>query len=102
MKAYINSIVAYSNPEHVTSFFIKHVKLTQYGMKKGLRIWGEQAVKAVQKEMKQFHNQVIMCPIDPKAMNQTDKRNALAYLMFLKEKRNGIIKGRGCADGKKQ
>ena len=30
MKAYINSIVAYSNPEHATSFFIKHIMLTQY------------------------------------------------------------------------
>lgn len=31
-----------------------------------------------------------------------DKRKALGYLMFLKEKRCGKIKGRGCAGGRKQ
>ena len=30
------------------------------------------------------------------------KKAALRYLMFLKEKRCGRIKGRGCADGRKQ
>jgi hypothetical protein len=30
------------------------------------------------------------------------KNAALAYLMFLKRKRCGKIKGRGCADGRKQ
>ena len=30
------------------------------------------------------------------------KKNALGYLMFLKQKRTGQIKGRGCADGRKQ
>jgi hypothetical protein len=35
-------------------------------------------------------------------MSSADRRDALQYLMFLKKKRNGIIKGRGCADGRKQ
>ena len=35
-------------------------------------------------------------------MTVEEKRAALGYLMFLKEKRTGIIKGRGCADGRKQ
>jgi hypothetical protein len=35
-------------------------------------------------------------------MSNDDKRAALQYLMFLKQKRNGTIKGRGCADGRKQ
>ena len=30
------------------------------------------------------------------------KKNALGYRMFLKQKRTGQIKGRGCADGRKQ
>jgi hypothetical protein len=30
------------------------------------------------------------------------KRKTLKYLMFLKEKRTGIIQGRGCTDGYKQ
>jgi len=32
-------------------------------------------------------------------MSHNEKKKALQYLMFLKEKRDGIIKARGCADG---
>ena len=35
-------------------------------------------------------------------MTRDEKRAALNYLMFLKKKRSGRIKGRGCADGRKQ
>ena len=31
-----------------------------------------------------------------------EKSSALKYLMYLKEKSDGVIKGRGCADGRKQ
>ena len=35
-------------------------------------------------------------------MTIEDRRKALRYLMFLKEKRDGTIKVRGCADGRPQ
>jgi hypothetical protein len=35
-------------------------------------------------------------------MSSHEKHNALPYLMFLKQKRNGSIKARGCADGRKE
>jgi hypothetical protein len=35
-------------------------------------------------------------------LSREDKKAALHYLMFLKKKRCGRIKGRGCADGRKQ
>jgi len=31
-----------------------------------------------------------------------ERKKALRYLMFLKEKRDGSIKARGCADGRPQ
>ena len=37
-----------------------------------------------------------------KSLTKTQKKAALKYLMFLKQKRCGKIKGRGCADGRKQ
>jgi hypothetical protein len=40
--------------------------------------------------------------MDPAKLSQIDKKSALSYLMFLKEKCCGKIKGRGCADGRKQ
>ena len=35
-------------------------------------------------------------------MTIEERKNALKYLMFLKEKRCGKIKARGCANGRKQ
>jgi len=32
-------------------------------------------------------------------LSEDDKKKALRYLMFMKEKRDGTIKSRGCADG---
>jgi len=32
-------------------------------------------------------------------MTTEERKKALRYLMFLKEKRNGTIKARGCSDG---
>jgi hypothetical protein len=43
-----------------------------------------------------------MEPMDPKSLSPADRKGALRYLMFLKEKRCGKIKGRGCADGRPQ
>jgi hypothetical protein len=43
-----------------------------------------------------------MTPKHVTDLTPEQKREALAYLMFLKRKRCGKIKGRGCADGRKQ
>ena len=44
----------------------------------------------------------VMSGVKADKMTREQKRRALKYLMFLKEKRCGRIKGRGCADGRKQ
>jgi hypothetical protein len=36
------------------------------------------------------------------ALSDEEKRMTLNYLIFLTEKRDCVIKGRGCADGRKQ
>jgi hypothetical protein len=56
----------------------------------------------VLKELKQLHDQNILEPTNAKTMTPTEKKRALQYLMFLKKKRTGTIKGQGCADGRKQ
>jgi hypothetical protein len=43
-----------------------------------------------------------MDPINKYNLTAEERKWALRYLMFLKEKRCGTIKGRGCADGWKQ
>lgn len=79
-----------------------HVVMTQYGVKKGLRMFGQGGENAVQTEMRQLHDRKVMRPKSGPSLSAADRSSALKYLMFLKRKRDGSIKGRGCADGRKQ
>ena len=56
----------------------------------------------MKKEMQQLHDRKVMQPVNQKDLSPEQKREALGYLMFLKKKRCGTIKGHGCADGHKQ
>ena len=59
-------------------------------------------MKAVEKEMRQLHDRGVMIPVQKESLTLEQRKEALAYLMFLKRKRCGKVKGRGCADGRKQ
>ena len=74
----------------------------QMSLKAGLRTFGDDGMKAVEKEMHPLHDRDMMNPIHKKCLTQEQRKEALAYLMFLKRKRCRKIKGRGCADGRKQ
>ena len=54
------------------------------------------------KELKQLHDRQVLEPKDSTVLTGDEKHVALQYLMFLKQKQNGSIKGQGCADGRKQ
>ena len=75
---------------------------TQYTMKKGLKLFGDKGIEAVRKEMQQFEDLDVGEPINPQDLSMEQRERVLEYLMYLKEKRDGRIKGRGCADGRKQ
>jgi hypothetical protein len=76
---------------------------TQYTMKKELKLFGNKEIEAIQKEMQQFEDLDVGEPINPQDLLSMDQREGvLEYLMYLKEKRDGRNKVRGCVDGKKQ
>jgi len=81
---------------------LEHVAMTQCSAKQGLKVFGEEGAQAILKEMKQLNIRDAMEPIDPANLTQEQKKMALEHLMFLKKKRCGRIKGRGCADRRKQ
>ena len=54
------------------------------------------------KELKQILYRKVMEGRKSGELTTAQKKAALKYLMFLKQKRCGKIKGRGCADGRKQ
>ena len=74
------------------------VETGQMSMRKGLKVFGEPGYAAVKKEMQQLHDRNVMQPVNRKDLSPSQKKEALGYLMFLKKKRCGAIKGRGCAD----
>ena len=76
--------------------------MTQMSMKKGIKEFGDAGVDAVLSELKQLHDRNVLEPRPADELTREENPAALHYLMFLKKKRNGRIKGRGCADGRKQ
>ena len=73
--------------------------MTQYTLKKGLRKFREKGEAAISKEMLQLHDMDVFEPIFAADLTEAEKDAALESLMFLKEKRDGTIKGRGCMHG---
>ena len=69
------------------TYFINHVVLTKYGMRKGLQVFGDQGLAAVKKEIQQFHDLDVITPINVKTMTKQQKSRALSYLMLHKRSR---------------
>ena len=76
--------------------------MMQMSVKAGIKKFGKKGDEAVSKELRQLHDRKAMVPISKDEMSLEDKKRALRYLMFIKEKRDGAIKARGCADRRKQ
>jgi Reverse transcriptase (RNA-dependent DNA polymerase) len=74
----------------------------QMSAKKGLKIFGQPGADAIVAELQQVHYRRVVKPVMGNSLTKEQKRAALHYLMFLKQKRCGKIKARGCADGRKQ
>ena len=81
---------------------LEHTALTQCSAKKGLQVFGEAGEEAIISEMQQLDTMDVVEQKLASMLTQQEKKDALEYLMFLKKKRCGRIKGRGCADGQKQ
>ena len=80
----------------------KNLATPQMPMKKGLKVFGNLGVEAVRKEMQQLHDRGVLKAVYKSDLTWDQVRKALGYLMYLKRKRCGKIKGRGCADGRPQ
>ncbi len=81
---------------------VEHICMTQFSVKKGLKEFGQQGTDAVIAEMRQLEDRDVIEPKRASFLSGAQRKDALQYLMFLKKKRCGRIKGRGCADGRKQ
>ena len=75
----------------------------KYGMKAGLKVFGNTRLDAVASEIRDnLHRRGVIEPVKRELVTHSIRRQSRPYLMFLKQKRCGKIKGRGCADGRKR
>jgi len=65
----------------------------QMNMQQGIRVFGKKGIEAVKKEMLQLYEWKVMLVKDPWELTYEQKKEALAYLMFLKRKCCCKIKG---------
>ena len=74
----------------------------QYTLDARLKKFGDKGETAVTKELRQFNTYNVFEPLDVKSLSESEKKDALSSLIFLKEKRNGTVKARSCANGSVQ
>jgi hypothetical protein len=90
---------AHLNPNYV---LVAHYITTQYSMKKGLKLYKERGVEAINKELSQLHLRDTFEPIHPNELNKEQHNHVLESHLFLKEKRDTTVKGRMVTGGNKQ
>jgi hypothetical protein len=76
--------------------------VTTYTLKRGIKKFGDKAVQATHKEMKQMVDRECFHPIHKSSLNETEGKRVLESLLFLTEKRDKSIKARHCANGSTQ
>jgi hypothetical protein len=92
----LNAIASFTNFEPSES-------TPQYGFNRGMKEFGELGFEATMKELDD--NLIGMGAVQMLKPNEVNKDvwcDALSYLTFLKRKRDGTVKARGCADGRPQ
>ena len=75
----------------------------QYGFQKGMKEFRDEGYDATIKELDEnLIGKNVIDMLRPECVTWDIFQMSLAYLMFLKRKRNGLVKARGCADGRPQ
>jgi hypothetical protein len=78
------------------------VTLATYGIGPGIKKFQEWGEAGVTKELTQMHDMDVFCPVMRDDLMWDKRKKALASLMFLKEKRDQLVKAWMCADGRGQ
>ena len=83
------------------------VMFVQMSARKGIKMFGEEAVAALMKEYSQLDQgamkgKPVICPINPDQLSMEQKKRAMNVVNLIQKKRCGKIKGRACADGSRQ
>jgi hypothetical protein len=99
----INEVDHEIDPEMVTNskneVKVWGYMMTQFNLKAGLQKFGKKGASAAMKELTQLHIIDMLRAMDSSKLSQEERMQALSSLLFLKEKRNGKVKGQACLNG---
>ena len=76
--------------------------MTQMTATAGIKKHGQRAVDALLKEFCQLDDKSVFAAVDATKLSHKQKSEALRAINLIKEKRDGALKGRSCADGRPQ
>jgi hypothetical protein len=79
-----------------------NVTLNQMTEKAAIRKHGKAAEAALMTEFAQLEDLEVYESLDPASLTRAQRKAALRAINLVKEKRNGTLKGRTCADGRSQ
>ena len=79
-----------------------NIIMTQMSGKAGINKHGQSAIDALFKEYAQLNDQSVFKGLVAQSLTKEQKRQALRIIEIIKEKRDGMLKGRACADGRPQ
>ena len=85
----------------VVNHMFDEMCFNQMHASKGIELFKERAVAALFKEYKQLNDMAVVGKVKYEDLSDEDKKRALRAINLIKEKRDGKIKGRTCADGSK-
>jgi hypothetical protein len=88
--------------DHVVMHVLGVVLAQQYSINKGIELFGDRARESITKELRQLHDYATYTPVHAHELTQDEKKQALASLIFITEKRCGRVKTRACVNGSKQ
>jgi len=81
--------------KYITGFIMNQMTAT-----KGIKKHGELAVTDLLADFQQVHDMSVFEGMDPTLLTKEQKHSALRAINLIKEKRNGVLKGRTVADGR--
>ena len=85
---------AVQNELEVTAFI-----MDQLSLKSGLKKWGNKGRGAIHSEMNHIHMRDMFIPLHRKCLTKEQRDTILESHIFLKENRDGTLKGRTVAGG---
>ena len=77
-------------------------RYAQLSVNEGIKRYREKLVTAVLSELTQLNDKNVFQPYKSTKLTTKGKKDALNLITMVKQKRNGKVKGKVCADGRKK